>query len=267
MADETKPVEETLKSDTEEPVNDDTATDTPEGDTDTETSDELMEELGLSGKYKTREDALRSIPYAQKALQDAQKDAAEMRRFFSQLVTSKNEPAPLSKEELEEQFQFDPIGTIREKGGLVKKEEVGILKDKIAKLENERFFNRLSGSLRKLDGFDDICDYLENSMSEPPPGMNPKWDAVWNTYLNDSRLHGADQSAILPMIAEMLYGKKAIPTSKGNVTVPDGKKNRANTATSRPHGGSEETPDFSKMSPEEIKAWTIKNRPDLIGRT
>jgi hypothetical protein len=237
------------------------------GDTETETPEEeepsrsVFEELELNKTYENEEAALRALREKERTLTQAQMDAAEMRRLLAQVIDKekREEVKKPSREELEENFQVDPIGTIDQRAGYVADDKVEGLRRQIATIETERHFSRLSRSMRDIDDLKNVAEYMENNLSVPPRGMNQAWDKLSDFYGQTPGLHGADPALLIPMLYNQIFGGKAA-VSKAEVTpVPPAKKEKAQTHAGRQKTSPGGMPDFNKMTAAQVKEWAIKN--------
>lgn len=263
---ETLVVEEEPSSDTETIDDGDTEVETlEEGDNETETPKKkpelsVFEELELNKTYDTPDAALRALREKERTLTQAQMDGAEMRRLLAKMVEKRDQPAPIVKptrEELEENFQTDPIGTVREQAREATNEKIAGLEDEVKTIKAERYYNRVASSMEGMENLKDVAQYMKTNLTPPPVGMNAAWDKINESYVSMG-LQGADAASAIPLLYKVLFGGK--PAEKPVVSrIPVEKKNKAQTHSGQPKTGGAKRPDFMKMTSGQIREWAEKN--------
>jgi hypothetical protein len=261
-------IEETAsETDTETETVKESAAPAETTDTETETVEDdpylaTFKELELGNRFSTPLEALRGVKDQNRFIDALLKDRADKDRRLLELEARVNKP---------EEKAFEPEYLSVE--ALAEMEKAGFVRtDKVAELEN-----RLN-SAEYRSGLSDAATIIESADPELravasairlgqgenfPRGRVPLWDAVQDFVHANPGLDRLPLQTILS-VSLPVARIKAPQNGKPKVNpVPQTKKQLARTTTAQKPTGSEQPPDFNKMSPEAQYQWY--ERKGLVG--
>lgn len=261
---DTKDTDDTKQdtSDDDKKVTDDTAQDTsvlkPEGDDSSDTSETddtkdddqvkaLFKQLGLDRKYRSLEDALRSIPEADATITKLSQQQSQTNRQVAELVEQMREQRTTAAPRVEfdpDAFEADPVGHLR-RLGLVTKEEV------LEEVDRKVFHTIDRREAKEFAA--EQTDFEERK---------PRMDALLQQYPEITMLPRTTVVKILYNLA----GPAKPANGSRTVTKPApgaDKKENATTSGGKASGkrssGGMSLEQWMKMSPEQMEAYEAKH--------
>ena len=271
------PEEEDGDTEVEEETEDGDTEETPEeGDTD-ETPDEdneLLEQYGLSGQYKSVSDALEAIRHKESAVTNLQMENAKFRRMIGKYIDGAGGEQPEKSEEPEwtddillDGLNNKPIETMRkfiESQGYVRRDDIEQDLGKLKSLEQDHTKSTVAEALSQFEELEDVSKHVRSNGLTAYQGNNPTWAKMYD-IARDAGL----SFDIVPAqkLIPMLY---RLATAEGKVQPRVTKVNRNRKLGAKTAGSGSGTPtkkgiiDFDKASVEEIDKW-LKHHPEFKG--
>lgn len=217
--------------------------------------DDILARHGLRDQFGSVDEALSRIKDANAYTDQVLKQNATYRRLLdAQLARQQTPEKALTRDEVIERFNEDPIGTIRE-AGFVSREELERQEQELQALRAKDHFNTVAAVVAEIPELKNVAPAFRLGRT-PIPGVNQYWDTMDRIYRANPGLKDADQTALIPLLfneAKRVLGNsvKRPPVQK----VPPDKKAGASTTSKGANPKSVTVPNFNKMEPEEIEKW------------
>jgi len=215
----------------------------------------IFDEEGLGGQFADPKDALRRIKDTNRWSESVHRTNQTLQRELEDYRREKAErqkPPPIDAEKFMENFQSAPLDTLRQTG-VITKEELAAYDKKLSVIEEREQLRDLADAIGEYPELRDVASGLRIGRA-PVQGMNRFWDAISEV---SNRFPGLERAGTATALSVLFPEAKKLVASRQKPPVDkvsqETKERGKTTPAGRPGSGG--TPDFGKMSADQIRKW------------